>query len=207
MARKLIKGMKAFAPPTSDQTGGYFRRDTVYMTWCYPQHAEAFKTAADMIIKQAEVLQQDSLLFPVLFLYRHCLEVKLKDFVKLGVDCREFTQDSVKKILGGHGLTDLWERTKSMLQNRYPDDDPEELDAAEAIIVNEFDKLPHDSLRYDTDRSFQMYTHEYLPDTIGVDNLGSTMDCLYHYLDRCYSGIHERHAVEMDAAAGEWAND
>ena len=67
----------------------------------YPQHAEAFKLSADMILdahQSAKGPHRDTLLFPVLYLYRHCVELKLKDLIFLGIRCEYFDDATVAKM-------------------------------------------------------------------------------------------------------------
>ena len=98
---KLKKGMKVF---TNTKEGKFFHIQSTKLPPMYPQHAEAFKIAADMILDSHEAAvkgpHHDALLYPVLYLYRHCLELKLKDLVLLGVKCGDFELCEVQKVLG-----------------------------------------------------------------------------------------------------------
>ena len=79
---KLRKGMKAFA---STKDGKFFHLQSTLVSPMYPQHAEAFKIAADMILDAHEAATRgphhDRLLYPVLYLYRHCLESVLSAII------------------------------------------------------------------------------------------------------------------------------
>lgn len=71
---KLKKEMKAF---TYTKRGKFFHlQSAILSSPIYPKHAEAFKTTADMALAWHESVKQrphhDALLFPVLYLYRHC---------------------------------------------------------------------------------------------------------------------------------------
>jgi hypothetical protein len=69
---KLKKGMKAF---TYTNKGKSFHLQSTKLSPMYPQHAKAFKIAADMILDSHEAAvkgsHHDTLLYPVLYLYRH----------------------------------------------------------------------------------------------------------------------------------------
>lgn len=178
----------------------------------YPQHAEAFKIAADMILDSHQAAKRgphrDTLLFPVLYLYRHCLELKLKDLVLLGVRIGFFdlTKEKpeccalcnrplprrrmdVAEILEKHELCPLWTKAKRLILDNYPKDD--EAQAAEAII-NEFHRVDPDgqTLRYNRKKgTLELRRYKELPSHIGVADLRTRMDSVYDYLDNCYAGI------------------
>ena len=71
----------------------------------------------------------------------------------------------------------------------YPKDD--EAQAAETII-NEFHRVDPDgqTLRYDRKKgTLEVRPYKELPSHIGVADLRTRMDSVYHYLDSCYAGI------------------
>lgn len=81
---KLRKGMKAF---TASKTGKFFHVQSTLLTPFYPGHAEAFMLAADMVLDSHETAttrpHNDQLLYPTIYLYRHSLELKLKELILL----------------------------------------------------------------------------------------------------------------------------
>lgn len=195
---KLKKGMKAFV---HTKQGKFFHLQSALLSSpIYPQHAEAFKTGADMILDSHQSAKRgphhDTLVFPVLYLYRHCLELKLKDLVLLGVRTHFFDLAEVEKILdekngiiGKHELCPLWTKAKRLILNSYPNDD--EAQIAESII-NNFDLIDKDgqTLRYDRKkRTLELQRYENLPRYIDIANLRKTMASVYHYLERSYDGI------------------
>jgi hypothetical protein len=188
---KLKKGMKALA--CTEQGKFFHLQSALLVTPIYPQHAEAFKIAADMILDSHQSAKlrphRDALLFPVLYLYRHCLELKLKDLVLLGARIRFFELAKVAGILEKHGLCPIWTKAKELILDSYPKDN--EAQAAEAII-NEFHRVDPDgqTLRYDRKKgTLELRRYKELPSHIGVADLRTRMDSVYHYLDKCYAGI------------------
>jgi hypothetical protein len=188
---KLRKGMKVFG---YRKQGKYFHlRSAVSFVPGCSQHAEAFKTAADMILDSHQSAKggrnHDELVFPVLYLYRHCLELKLKDLVLLGVRTRFFTLTEVQSILGEHELCPLWTKAKKLLLDSYPNDS--EAPVAESII-NDFHQIDQhgETLRYDRQKgTLRLRRYEKLPSNIGVAELRATMESLFQYLDNSYGGI------------------
>ena len=84
---KLKPGMKLFVPGTDVASFSIFD-SAVISSPIYPPLPVAFKLAADMILDAhlaAKGSHNDILLFPVLYLYRHCVELKLKDLLLLGI--------------------------------------------------------------------------------------------------------------------------
>jgi hypothetical protein len=210
---KLKKGMKALV---CTGQGKFFHLQSALLSGpIYPQHAEAFKVAADMILDSHQSAKwgphRDTLLFPVLYLYRHCLELKLKDLVLLAVRIGFFDlaeekpefcalckrplprqRRDVAGILEKHELCPLWTKAKRLILDSYPKDD--EAHAAEAII-NEFDRIDPDgqTLRYDRKKgTLELRRYKKLPSHIGVAHLRTKMDSVYHYLDNCHAGILDR---------------
>ena len=63
--------------------------------YVFPQHASAFKIAAEILIDACEsnsrVNHPDELFFPISYLYRHCIELKLKDLLRVGISIRFFS--------------------------------------------------------------------------------------------------------------------
>ena len=82
---KLKKGVKRFASTTKDKASISTCSTQSCHRRCIPHFRAAFKLAADMILDSHQVAQgaghNDKLLFPVLYLYRHCIELQLKDLV------------------------------------------------------------------------------------------------------------------------------
>jgi hypothetical protein len=81
------------------------------------------------------------------------------------------------------------DESKALILDSYPKDD--ETQAAEAII-NEFHRIDRDGqrLRYDRKKgTLELRRYKELPSHIGVADLRTRMDSVYHYLDSCYAGI------------------
>jgi len=101
--------------------------------------ADAFKTSADRLIddlKRRKGLEHaDIYFFPIGYLYRHSLELKLKQVVRLAVklDLIENTP-KVREALSAHNLYPLWNHVKGGLMRFWPDGPKDELSAAERIV-------------------------------------------------------------------------
>ncbi len=208
---KLKPGIKLFVPGTND--GKFFHlHHAVISSPIYPPLPGAFKLAADMILDghlAAKGSHNDILLFPVLYLYRHCVELKLKDLLLLGIRSRFFDGEVADKILdedngiiGQHRLCALWNMARDLLAHSYQND--AQLKVAESMI-NELHQIDRDgqTLRYDRVKgTLQLRRPKYehlgdakplhiykIPETIDIANLRHSMNCLYGYLESSYDGI------------------
>jgi hypothetical protein len=208
---KLKPGMKLFVPGTNE--GKFFHlHHAVMSSPIYPPLPGAFKLAADMILDAhlaANGSHNDRLLFPVLYLYRHCVELKLKDLLLLGIRTRFFDEVAADKILdedegitSEHRLYALWHKVKDFLAHSYQNDP--QLKVAESMI-NDLHQVDKDgqTLRYDREKgTLRLRRPKYkhlddaqphpvynIPETIDVGNLRQSMDCLYAYLEGSYDGI------------------
>jgi hypothetical protein len=210
---KLKAGTKLFVPGTND--GKFFHlHSAVISSPITSPLPGAFKRAADMILDAhlaARGSHNDVLLFPVLYLYRHCIELKLKDLLLLGIHTRFFDEAAVDKILdedegiiGEHRLCALWHKVQDFLAHSYQDDP--QLKVAESMI-NDLHQIDKDgqTLRYDRVKGTlqlrrpkyrhlgdaQPYSVYNIPETIDIANLRHSMDCLFAYLERSYNGIRD----------------
>lgn len=187
------KGNKAFA---SAESGKSFHLKSIF--WSYPQHAGAFKLAAEMVIDRyeddPESPYHDELLFPVAYLYRHCLEIKLKDLIRVGIAVKFFKRADVKDVLNDHNLAKLWTKVKKLVAHRWPNEDPTPLNAAEAI-VNEFHQADPNGqvFRYDRDNGGRPHRYDKLPEFISLAKLRNTVDGVYTFLDTCRDVLQDDH--------------
>ena len=188
MTKKMpwpVKGNKVFTA-----VGEGKRFDLSSTLWRYPEHAEAFLTAAEMVIDSYDDnrLRADDLFFPVAYLYRHCLELKLKDMIRVGIDIHFFQKAKVEKILAEHNLAKLWTQVKKLLQDAWPGADQSPLQGIEAV-VNDFHQVDREgqAFRYATDKSGKRHRHEKLPKAISVVALREVMEGVFSLLDACES--------------------
>jgi hypothetical protein len=110
----------------------WWNRAVLHISRDVPWHAYAtgYKEAADRLIKGINEGQhgQDYLVFPIFFLYRHYLEVSIKELIKecqplLGITPPSGIQRKKEgKILAaqGHDLGGLWAYLKELVPGIYP---------------------------------------------------------------------------------------
>jgi len=211
----LTKGTSLFT--YTEGEGKYFHLQWATMSSrIYPTLSGAFKTAADMILDEHLSAKgpehNDALLFPVLCLYRHYIELALKEWIILGIRCDFFDDatsnqmlDDKKGILGKHDLLNLWEKAKAFLEHRYPTE--AQISVAEVFIRQIHDIDPTgQTLRYDRKKgTWELSKFERFPAVIGVANLRLRMNELFSFLDSCYGHTLDSWQIGQDAIerAGE----
>lgn len=176
------KGDKAFKPPDRAALEALVMPDDgIYLV--------GFKRAGDLIVAAAQTEGQyaDDLLFPVAHLYRHHLELMLKELVHLGLGLGSLR--GCEDILGDHNLHKLWNKAKQLIKEVCPDSPDDDLKAAEKMIL-EFHKLDPTSqaFRYARDRGGKPHLQD-APRSIDLENLKRNVDAVSNFLDAAYAGI------------------
>lgn len=79
-----------------------------------------FKLAADMVVAAVptEGRYANDLFFPIAYLYRHHLELMLKELIRLGL--RLGSLNGCEDILGEHSLHRLWNKAKQLIKASGP---------------------------------------------------------------------------------------
>jgi hypothetical protein len=156
--------------------------------------ADAFKKSADIIISQIETGKvpenADMYFFPVAYMYRHGIELYLKKLVQIGIQLQFLQEEEVSKILGQHKLIPLWNKTRFILEQAWPDGDKNDLRNVERLI-HKFHTLDSSgqNLRYPTDKFGNANLH--LPSHADLSALKKSCDGLFSFFDGCDAGLSE----------------
>lgn len=174
------KGDHAFAPslPASARAQlGIFvlPSDEVYCS--------GFKRAADMIVDAAlnDCMTSDALFFPVAYLYRHHLEMMLKNLVRLGsrLDVIEVSDG----ILGQHDLHKLWSAVRRLIEVVSPDSSRDDIVAVERVLLDfHRNDRKGDAFRYAHSKSGTPNLQN-APKHVDLVNLKETVGAVSAYLD------------------------
>ena len=154
------------------------------------QLASAFKECGDKIINdlQSQEIHKhaDIYFIPIAYLYRHALELKMKEIIRLGLHL-DLLQDnkSLRKSLEEHSLYPLWNHVKKSATNSWPSSPKHELVAVERIIqaLHEIDKSGQ-NLRYTKDTNGKS-TLSYLPDSVDLVHFKEILDGVFNLLNGC----------------------
>lgn len=184
------KSMRALSSPRAKSGDPAFQRAHPFLFGPHsaPFHARAFKEAADLIIEGLGVQRRriDHLFYPVAYLYRHALEIQLKDMIRLGRDQGFFRSQAVGKILGKHELFPLWESVRRLLEHEWKGAPSDPLDGIERV-VRQFDRADPDgqNLRYELDRDEKPNRYERIPKQVSLKKLRRTMAATFGLLETC----------------------
>lgn len=146
--------------------------------------AEKYKEAADTLAAAAvkgEVIL-DRAILPIAFLYRHVLELLIKDIIFTS----RCIEDEDNDYPQHHNLKDLWAEVMRLLKKHYGKEFPKELDYMQNIID---DFHAHDpwsiSFRYPTDKKGNPTQGTFW--RIDINNFCEVMNRVYSLLS-CISG-------------------
>lgn len=146
------KGKKLFAPAPDWQHNaclGWMRESLLW-----DAQAEGFKLAAfqlvdDVVERRAHPI--DVLVYPIVFLFRHYLELRLKELIIVSARLL----DKPREVPGHHDLTRLWAVVRPRIERVWPEDSVrEQLDAVEETLRGFCDVDPDSqAFRYPVDRA------------------------------------------------------
>jgi hypothetical protein len=144
-----------------------------------------YKQAADSLIQSAPSTQINFIVYPVLYLYRHHIELQLKYINQLG-----------ESMLSGpvprhdeHDLMKLWQATKQILERLFPHD--QDTEKIENIIrqIAEVDRRSF-SFRYPYDHDHKPYLPDDL-ERINLLHIWEKMDAALGLLEGGATGLDE----------------
>jgi hypothetical protein len=124
------------------------------LNWCHDGwglYASGYKDAADFLVQRAEEMNfgQDTLVYPVIFLYRQYLELEIKDLIRQARRLQDFHGDFPKH----HHIGNLWVECHKLLSQISPGDPVAELNEIGRLIA-EFSAIDPTSMafRYPQDK-------------------------------------------------------
>jgi hypothetical protein len=137
-------------------------------------------------------MSPDYVVFPLVFLWRHHLELALKDVIALGKLLLDESESSA--FPAHHRLGELWQVAKPYIVKHGSPDAPE-LAHVEANIL-EFERIDPTAtgFRYPRDRTGASTALVNPPDTVNLAVLHETMLALSNFLD----GVHSSQQQAFD---------
>lgn len=163
-------------------------------------YATGYKDAADVLVAHIEEHQrcQDTLVYPVVFLYRQYLELKIKNLIQQG----RHLQDIHESFSKTHRIDELWKVCSALLREIFPGDSEKE-QAEIARLIEEFCKVDPKStaFRYPEDQDGKAS----LPPRvrhINLRNVKEVMDKISVILDGADTLIAEYLSIKADMYSG-----
>ncbi len=160
-------------------------------------YASGYKDAADALVTKVEErsTNQDTFVYPVLFLYRQYLELQLKMMVRTLRHLQGIGRDFPK----GHKIDVLWTEAEKLLRKAFPEQSTVEL-VETGRLIHEFAHVDplSTAFRYpvDNDGNPSLPGIKY----INLRNVREVMDKIAMLLDGAYSMAYEylQHKLEME---------
>ena len=167
-----------------------------WLKWSFndASFAQAFKEAADKIIKQLSKKgnrrHPDMLFMPIAYLYRHGLELQLKQIIKLGMDLGVVEDNKkLRDTLSCHNLHRLWNCVKKVIDELDSESSStKDFSSAEQIILGfHFMDMSGQALRYPKSLSEEKPGGD-LPKFVELKHLQEVYDGLFNFLTgiECY---------------------
>jgi hypothetical protein len=118
----------------------------------WESYAVGYKLAADTLAKKviSECDNRDTLVFPIVFLYRHYFELRLKEIIQHG----STLIDEEVNVPKHHDLMILWTEVKKIIKKIWPESSDKDLAHISSIMIEfvNIDKLS-DAFRYPVNKS------------------------------------------------------
>ena len=186
---ELRDGDRAFKPSANFRRDAQPDTDLAARRWMIP---DGFKRAGDCVIQEAvgdSSRIRDWLFYPAAYLYRHYIELSLKNLILDGSEVLDRTL--LRNALDSHDLRSLWREVRRILEAVWPHGEPSTLHAAEQIIL-EFHRIDPtgQGFRYAANKTGGPFLGE-LPQAFCLQNLAQTMDGLHNFLEGALCGITE----------------
>jgi hypothetical protein len=180
---KLFQGI----PKDSNVDIGWIRNKA-------PFYSEGYKTAARELstdYEKRDIKESATLIFPIIFLYRHYIELTLKDLIKEIDSKLNFQRND--KILDKHTLLPLWKEAINQYEKYILENNVLVFTSPikeERSIVKQFNKVDIGSFsfRYPTDKEgndcLKEFNYGNSNNHISVDNFKAQIEIVITYLDR-----------------------
>jgi hypothetical protein len=159
-------------------------------------YAAGYKTAADMlathVIEHAN--RQDTLVYPILFLYRQYIELCVKEIIRSGLEYL----DRDAKAPRGHDLGQLWAQAEKLLTEMFPGDSVEQVRQT-GRIIRDFNKVDpqSDGFRYPENKQGEQTLQGIR--YINIENVREVVERLSIILDgaRTQISVYQDHKDDM----------
>ncbi|EWH01485.1 hypothetical protein [Halomonas sp. BC04] len=161
-----------------------------------------YKEAGDSLVNSVADRSgsADSLIFPIVFLYRHYIELRLKSLLHDG----NRLLDIEHKQKSEHQLSKLWSKVRDILVELWPDGSKDDLVAFDSLI-NQFEKVDPRSttFRYpkdfDGNNSLQMDSPR-----VNLRNLKEVVGAMAIILEGSAAGVSEYQGYKNDMQSDCW---
>lgn len=137
----------------------------------------------------------DEVINPVLFLYRHSIELILKAIIVTDYLLENYDYEKMKDKLRGHSLESLWSKTENVIRKYYKKDVEKNIKQLEFArkAVREIDFTDKDStiFKYPYDRELEKQSVGSGESSYAIDYvyLKNKIEELFDFLSGCFHGL------------------
>jgi hypothetical protein len=157
---------------------------------------DSYRDCADFLVETlrrgSDGNYADQFIYPIVYLYRHATEMQLKRIIEIGMRAGLKAKSSnMAKLLGGHGLSRLWDEARCIIDQTWPNSDEDATNAVEKM-VREMDAADPDGqhLRYSRAKDGSGFKPK-LPNRTDLLHLRESFAGLWTYLNGSTDGLLE----------------
>lgn len=160
--------------------------------------AMGYKLAADTLMNSSiNLIGIDALVYPIVFLYRHHLELELKHLLFLS----KVLLDEDSAVLKEHNLLRLWQKVRPKIEALWPEDRDRYLNGFEEWITEFSDIDPESfSFRYSINKEGESSLPAHIR-YVNLLRLKESVDAVSYYLSCCIEGVLAHLSAKADMLA------
>ncbi|WP_444998444.1 hypothetical protein [Aliikangiella sp. IMCC44359] len=158
--------------------------------------------ATDLLVESVSTRKgsADSLIFPIVFLYRHYIELRLKSLLHDGYRLL----DRAHKPKAVHQLSKLWPRVRNILEELWPDDDSTALHSMD-LLIKQFEEVDPRSTSFRYPKDFKGNNSVKLEQPkVNLRNLAEVMNSISIILEGSAGAISEYQGYKNDMESDHW---
>jgi hypothetical protein len=157
-------------------------------------YIEGYRLAAEFLIERVAntAFDQDFLVYPICFLYRHYVELSLKDIIGTGQELVD--EDSAPP--GGHELQKLWVKARLHIEREFSGETSQLTRADELIAELADTDATSQTFRYRVDNRGR--PHLAGQEVLNLGQFAEAMRELSRFLEGCGCGLGEHLSIKRD---------
>lgn len=168
--------------------------------------SSAYKDSGDFLVeallKGGDGTHPDRFAYPILYLYRHAVELQLKEILSIGLRLSLIApSQKLEDAIENHNLYPLWNLARIVFEARWPLGDVAVLSAVEGEIQELHSADPDGQrLRYSKTKDGETFPRV-LPDQLDLLHLRTCFEGLWNFLEGGIDGLLDslQNLEEMDA--------
>ena len=163
-------------------------------------YAGSYKDAADAVLETIELQRRgaDSMVYAVMFLYRHYVELMLKGLIQLG-ESLDGTRAEYPKI---HNIERLWNKCRPLIERAFPDGDTAAVEAVDHCM-KEMAAMDPDAEAFRFPDNIRGKPTKHTKPLLGLRNVRNVMEKIAGLLDGSYDCMSEELQCRYEELQGD----